>query len=89
MNHLTWVDATFLAILVVSVMVGLWRGLVFELLSLVGWLVAYVAAQWFSSAVAPHLPIGRTGSALNYAAAFTCTFARSFSNSRVTLPPMP
>lgn len=74
MNHIAWVDVAFLAILLMSVIVGLWRGLVFELLSLIGWLVAYVAAQWFASDVAPHLPIGRTGSPLNYAAAFTCIF---------------
>jgi len=69
-----WVDWMFLAILGVSIVVGLWRGLVLEVLSLVGWLAAYVAAQWFAPEAAQHLPVGRPGSALNHAAAFTCVF---------------
>jgi membrane protein required for colicin V production len=74
MNNLGWVDLSFLAILALSVIVGLLRGLVFEVLSLLGWVVAYIAAQWLSPAVAPHLPVGSAGSSLNHAAAFACTF---------------
>ena len=69
-----WVDWTLLAVLALSVVVGLWRGLVFELMSLVGWVVAYVAAQLYSLQVAPHLPIGLPGSALNLGAGFALTF---------------
>ena len=71
---LGWVDAILLAIVVLSALVGLVRGLVFELLSLIGWLVAYFAAQWFSPTLAQHLPIGAAGSALNHGAAFACAF---------------
>jgi len=74
MSDIGWVDLMFLGILVLSIIVGLLRGLVFEVLSLLGWLAAYVAAQWLSPALAPHLPVGRTGSALNHAAAFACMF---------------
>jgi membrane protein required for colicin V production len=74
MNNSGWVDLSFLAILALSVHVGLMRGLVFEVLSLLGWIVAYIAAQWLSPAVAPHLPVGSAGSSLNHAAAFACTF---------------
>jgi membrane protein required for colicin V production len=74
MTDLVWVDWMFLGILLLSIVVGLLRGLVFEVLSLLGWLVAYVAAQWLAPAVAPHLPIGKAGSALNHAAAFASTF---------------
>ena len=69
-----WVDWTLLAVLALSAVVGLWRGLVFELMSLVGWVVAYVAAQLYSLQVAPHLPIGLPGSALNLGAGFAVTF---------------
>lgn len=69
-----WVDWTLLAVLGLSVVVGLWRGLVFELMSLVGWVVAYVAAQLYSAQVAPHLPIGLPGSALNLGAGFALVF---------------
>jgi membrane protein required for colicin V production len=74
MDHVGWVDWVFLGILVLSIIVGLMRGLVFEVLSLSGWLAAYFGAQWLSPDVAPHLPVGRPGSALNQAAAFACTF---------------
>ena len=69
-----WVDMALLGILALSAIVGLVRGLVFEVLSLFGWLAAYFAAQWFSPSLAAHLPIGQPGSALNHGAAFACAF---------------
>jgi membrane protein required for colicin V production len=72
--QLGWVDWALLAVLVVSVVVGLWRGLVFEVLSLVGWVVAFIAAQAFAPGVASVLPIGVPGSALNHGVAFALTF---------------
>jgi len=74
MADIAWVDLVFIGILVLSAIVGLMRGLVFEVLSLVGWLVAYFAAQWLSADVAPHLPVGRPGSAVNLGVAFAATF---------------
>lgn len=71
---LGWVDWALLAVLALSMLIGLWRGLVFEVLSLVGWLAAYVAAQLFAPAIAVHVPIGTAGGALNHAAAFAATF---------------
>lgn len=69
-----WVDWALLAVLVLSVAVGLWRGLVFEVLSLLGWIAAYIAAQAFASSVAPLLPVGSAGGSLNHAAAFVLVF---------------
>ena len=45
-----------------------------ETLSLVGWGVAYFAALWALPMLAPRLPVGEPGSAMNYAAAFACAF---------------
>jgi membrane protein required for colicin V production len=59
---------------VLSTAVGVWRGLVFELMSLLGWFVAYFAAQWMTLTVAPYVPIGVPGSPLNHAAAFGLSF---------------
>jgi membrane protein required for colicin V production len=73
-SQLGWVDWALLAVLVVSVAVGLWRGLVFEVLSLAGWVVAFIAAQAFAPGVAAVLPIGVPGSALNHGVAFALTF---------------
>jgi len=71
---LGWVDLALLAVLLLSVLVGLVRGVVFELMSLAGWVVAWFAAQWFAAELAPHLPVGARGSALNHAAAFVICF---------------
>ena len=69
-----WVDIVLASVLVLSVLVGLVRGFVFEVLSLLGWFVAYFAAQWLAPEVAPHIPVGKTGSGINHAAAFTAIF---------------
>lgn len=74
LSDIGWVDLMFAGILLLSIVVGLVRGFVFEVLSLVGWVAAYFAAQWLSPLLAPHLPIGKPESALNHAAAFACTF---------------
>jgi len=70
----SFVDWSLLAVLAASVLVGIWRGFVFECLSLAGWVVAWFAAQWAAPQLAPKLPIGTEGSALNLAAALTLCF---------------
>jgi membrane protein required for colicin V production len=69
-----WVDWALLAVLLISVVVGLWRGLVFEVLSLVGWVVAFIAAQALAPQGATVVPIGVPGSALNHGVAFFAIF---------------
>jgi membrane protein required for colicin V production len=71
---LGWVDGALLALLALSIAVGLWRGLVFEVLSLLGWVAAYIVAQLFAPAAAAHLPVGAPGGALNLGAAFAVVF---------------
>ena len=71
---LGWVDLAMLGILAISAVVGLVRGLTFELLSLAGWFVAYFAGRWLQPWVAPHLPVGAPGSLLNQGMAFACAF---------------
>ncbi|MCE2917839.1 MAG: CvpA family protein [Rubrivivax sp.] len=67
-----WLDIALLTVIGLSVAVGLWRGFVFECLSLAGWLVAWFGAQWAVPFLAPHLPGWGTG--LNLAAAFVIGF---------------
>jgi membrane protein required for colicin V production len=71
---LSLVDWTLLAVLLISVVIGLFRGFVFECLSLAGWVVAWFAAQWASPQAALYLPIGTVGSAMNLAVAFLLCF---------------
>jgi membrane protein required for colicin V production len=74
LQQIGWIDIALVGILLLSVVVGLVRGFVFELLSLAGWIAAWFAAQWFAPLVAPHIPVGAPGSALNLGAAFAITF---------------
>lgn len=69
-----WVDLVMLAVLLLSIIVGLVRGFLFEVLSLLGWLVAYTVARWFAADVAVHIPVGQPGSPLNHAVGFAALF---------------
>ncbi|ODU08990.1 MAG: colicin V synthesis protein [Rubrivivax sp. SCN 71-131] len=71
---MSWIDWALLAVLLLSVLVGVWRGLVFEVLSLAGWVVAWVGAQLFGRELAPWLPVGAPGSAANVLACFVVAF---------------
>ena len=46
MAALDWI---FVALLLASMLMGAWRGLVYEVLSLAGWVVAFLVAQWFAA----------------------------------------
>jgi membrane protein required for colicin V production len=74
MDQLGWVDLAMLGVLLLSLGLGLWRGFVLEAMALVGWVVAYFAAQWLAPTWAPHLPLGEPGSNMNYAASFAVAF---------------
>lgn len=74
MPELPWIDWTLLAVLAVSVVVGLVRGFVFEVMALMGWIVAWFGSQYLAREVSPHIPIGTPGSAGNMAAAYVLCF---------------
>lgn len=57
---LSWVDLALGALLLISVGIGVWRGLVFEVMSLAGWVVAYFAASPLAPLVAQLLPESTT-----------------------------
>lgn len=63
-------DYAVLAVLGLSFLLGLWRGLVSEVLALVAWVAAFFAAREWGGAVAPHLAGVVTEPALRYAAGF-------------------
>lgn len=52
---MTGFDLCVLAILAISLMLGLWRGLVSEVLALAAWVLALLAGKVFASDVAPAL----------------------------------
>ncbi|MBC7702312.1 MAG: CvpA family protein [Massilia sp.] len=59
------VDVALALGLFLSIIVGAWRGLVTEVLALLGWAVAYFAAQWYGPEGAKLIPVGEPGSRLN------------------------
>lgn len=71
MATLDWI---FAAVLLASMLIGAWRGLVFEILSLIAWVVAFFIAQWWAADVAVWLPVAELQGALRHAAAFVLVF---------------
>lgn len=67
-------DWIFAAVLFASMLIGAWRGLVFEVLSLMGWVASFFIAQWFADDMAALLPMGESADALRYAAGFVVVF---------------
>lgn len=67
-------DWVFLGVLLASVLLGAWRGLVFEVLSLLSWVAAFVLAQWFAADLGARLPMGGASDVLRYAAGFVLLF---------------
>lgn len=63
-------DLVFAAVLVLSVLVGLWRGLVFEVLSVAGWVLAYFVAQSYAATVAAWLPLEGWSAPVPFAVGF-------------------
>jgi membrane protein required for colicin V production len=64
------IDWIFIAVLVVSLLMGAWRGLVYEVLSLVNWVAAFVLAQLFAPWAAQWLPMTSASETVRYAAGF-------------------
>lgn len=53
---MTGFDFAVIVILLGSLLLGLWRGLVYEMLSLLGWPLAFVLSRMFAADVLPLMP---------------------------------
>src|SRR6478672_9433630 len=71
MASLDWV---FVAVLAASFLLGAWRGLVYEVLSVISWIAAFILAQLFAPDVAARLPMESAGQPVRYLAAFLLVF---------------
>jgi membrane protein required for colicin V production len=67
-------DWVVLVVLAASVLLGLWRGLVYEVLSVLNWVAAFVLAQWLAPRAAEFMPLGHAGDSIRYAAGFVVVF---------------
>jgi membrane protein required for colicin V production len=71
---MTWFDYVVIATVLLSALLGLWRGLVYEVLSLLAWIAAWFAAKWFAASVAPYMPAALGDETVRKAAAFAALF---------------
>ncbi len=71
---MTGFDFTVIAIVILSALLGWWRGVVYEVLSLLGWIVAYITARLFAISAAPYMPDVLDTEASRIAAAFVVLF---------------
>ena len=74
----TLTDGVLGGVLLLSLVVGAWRGLVHELMSLAGWVAAFVLAQWLADDVTQWLPVWREAAVqVRYALSFVLVFVAS------------
>ena len=74
MAHMTAFDFAVLAIVGLSVIVSIWRGVVREILALLAWIIAFVVAQAYADRVALWLPDAIANISLRLLIAFILLF---------------
>jgi len=74
MQALGSVDWILLAVLVFSMVLGLWRGIAQEVMSLAGWVAAFYLAQFYAPSMAQWLPMQGSSEMLRFAAGFVVVF---------------
>lgn len=74
---MTVLDWLFLLGLLASIGLGVWRGFVYEVLSVLNWLLALVLAQWLGDEVGRMLPIDSRSETLIHIAGFVLVFVVS------------
>lgn len=71
---MTWLDYAVLGVMGISVAWGVWRGLVREVMSLAGWVIAFLAANLFAAPLAETLPRSISPPELRVLVAFAGVF---------------
>jgi membrane protein required for colicin V production len=74
---MTWFDYAVLGVFAASLVVGAWRGLVREVLSILGWVIAFLAANLLAGPLGPAMPAVIPSPELRIAAAYVAVFAGS------------
>ena len=82
---MTWFDYTVIAIAIWSVFLGWWRGFVYEVLSLLGWVVAYAVARWQAVNLAALMPAGLGMDAIKVTVAFVLLFVATLIVSGIVV----
>lgn len=71
---MTPLDWTFAGALLLSLLLGAWRGLVYEVLSVMAWAAAFFIAQWFAPQAVGLLGLESLADPVRYALAFVLVF---------------
>jgi membrane protein required for colicin V production len=74
---MTWLDYAVLGVFAVSLVLGAWRGLVREVVSILGWVIAFLAANLLAGPVGPAMPQAIPTPELRVAAAYVAIFIAS------------
>jgi membrane protein required for colicin V production len=68
------VDWICLLVLLLSLLLGAWRGLVYEVMAIAGWVIAFLAARWLAEPLGRWLPMGQASESLRYLVGFALVF---------------
>jgi membrane protein required for colicin V production len=74
---MTWLDYAVVGVFAVSLVAGAWRGLVREVLSILGWVIAFLAANLLAGPLGPAMPAAIPSPELRIAAAYVAVFVGS------------
>jgi membrane protein required for colicin V production len=71
---MTWLDYVVIGVFAASIVVGAWRGMVREVLSILGWMIAFLAANLLAGPLGPAMPQAIPSPELRVAAAYLAVF---------------
>jgi len=71
---MTWVDYAVIAVMAASILWGLWRGIIREVVSLGAWVIAFLTANLFAGPYAQYAPQSIASPELRVLAAFVGIF---------------
>src|SRR3990172_5350675 len=74
---MTWLDYAVIGVFAMSVVLGAWHGLVREVISILGWVIAFLAANLLAGPLGPAMPQAIPSPELRVAAAYLAVFVGS------------
>lgn len=74
MSGVSWLDLVVLVVVLLSIAWGVWRGLIRELFAILGWIIAFLAANLFAGPLASEMPQAIQRPELRLMAAFAAVF---------------